>query len=127
MKLLREFCSRGTSARKHIFLAIVISLINLFSFSIFLLSNNLKCLFSDQHHTLIPSPLTHLSLSLSPFSLFISPAMLCGSDGSVAGRKAGCSAAASPGNRQVSGCQPAGTDVCSGPAHTHKWIKTTET
>lgn len=44
-----------------------------------------------------------------------SPARLCGSVGSAAGRRAGCSAAAFPGSRQVSGCRPAATDACSGP------------
>lgn len=53
--------------------------------------------------------------SITLHHLFLSPVMLCGSVGSAAGQRVGCSAETSPGNRQVSGCQPAGTNVCSGP------------
>lgn len=48
------------------------------------------------------------------------PARLGGSVGWAAGRRGGCWAAASPGNRQEFGCQQGETSACWGPkTHTH--------
>lgn len=63
------------------------------------------------------------SLSSLPSSVLLlisfSPVMLCGSVGSAAGRRVGCSAAASAGSHRVSGCRRAETDVCSSPTNKH--------
>lgn len=63
----------------------------------------------------------HVSWSWQQYS----PVMLYANAGSEAGRRGGCSAAASPGSRQVSECRPAGTDACSGPVKEHEqWTPT---